>query len=76
MPRKPVYREHNMANNLATAIIGTGFMGPVHTEALRRLGVQVYGILGSSPEKPRCATETLGVEKLGRPAVWLELAKA
>jgi len=65
-----------MANNLATAVIGTVFMGPVHTEALRRLGVQVYGILGSSPEKPRCATETLGVEKLGRPAVWLELAKA
>ena len=52
-----------MANNLATAIIGTGFMGPVHTEAPRRLGVQVYGILGSSPEKSRRAAETLGIEK-------------
>ena len=52
-----------MANNLATAIIGTGFMGPVHTEALRRLGVQVYGILGSSPEKSRRAAETLGLAK-------------
>ena len=52
-----------MANNLATAIIGTGFMGPVHTEALRRLGVQVYGILGSSPEKSRRAAEALGLAK-------------
>ena len=52
-----------MANNLATAIIGTGFMGPVHTEALRRLGVQVYGILGSSPEKSRRAAEDLGLAK-------------
>ena len=65
-----------MANNLATAIIGTGFVGPVRTEALRRLVVQVYGILGSPPEKPRCATETLVAEKLGRSAVWLELARA
>ena len=43
-----------MANNLTTAIVGTGFMGPVHTEALRRLDVQVYKILGSSPALPSC----------------------
>ena len=34
-----------------TAIIGTGFIGPVHAEALRRLGLTVRGILGSSATK-------------------------
>ena len=27
-----------MANSLKAAVIGTGFIGPVHIEALRRLG--------------------------------------
>ena len=31
-------------HNINTAIVGTGFMGPAHTEALRRLGVNVAGI--------------------------------
>ena len=35
----------------ATAIVGTGFIGPVHLEALRRLGRPVAGVLGSSPDK-------------------------
>src|SRR3979411_1053046 len=30
------------------AVIGTGFIGVVHVEALRRLGVQVHGVVGSS----------------------------
>jgi predicted dehydrogenase len=34
-------------------IIGTGFMGVAHTEALRRLGVDVVGVAGSSPERAR-----------------------
>ncbi len=46
-----------------TAIVGTGFIGPVHVEALRRLGRRVVGILGSSPEKSRKAAESLGLEK-------------
>lgn len=33
------------------AIVGTGFIGPVHIEALRRLGRKVVGVLGSTPEK-------------------------
>ncbi len=31
------------------AIVGTGFMGATHREALARLGVEVVGIVGSSP---------------------------
>jgi predicted dehydrogenase len=44
-----------------TAVAGTGFIGPVHVEALRRAGVPVVGILGSSPEKSRRAAAVLGV---------------
>jgi predicted dehydrogenase len=49
--------------NLGVAITGTGFMGPAHTEALRRLGIEVVGILGSSAEKSRQAAENLGIPK-------------
>ena len=45
------------------AIVGTGFMGPAHTEALRRLGINVAGILGSSAEKSRRAATDLGIPK-------------
>src|SRR5262249_23336322 len=46
-----------------TAIVGTGFIGPVHLEALRRLGRPVVGVLGSSPEKSRAAADALGVPR-------------
>ena len=45
------------------AIVGTGFMGPAHTEGLRRLGMNVAGILGSSAEKSRRAAQELGLPK-------------
>jgi predicted dehydrogenase len=32
-------------------VVGTGFIGVVHVEALRRLGVQVHGVVGSSHER-------------------------
>ena len=40
---------------LGTAIIGTGFIGPVHVEGVRRLGHRVIGVLGSSPERSQAA---------------------
>jgi predicted dehydrogenase len=46
-----------------TAVVGTGFIGPVHIEALRRLGRPVVGVLGSSPEKSRAAAQALGVPR-------------
>jgi predicted dehydrogenase len=52
--------------DLGVAITGTGFMGPAHTEALRRLGVRVEGILGSSPEKSRRFAEQYGLPKAYR----------
>jgi predicted dehydrogenase len=32
-------------------VVGTGFIGAVHVEALRRLGVDVAGVVGSTPER-------------------------
>jgi predicted dehydrogenase len=43
------------------AVVGTGFIGPVHIEALRRLGHRVVGILGSSPEKSRAAASAMNI---------------
>jgi predicted dehydrogenase len=36
---------------IKAAVVGTGFIGVVHVEALRRLGIEVTGIVGSSPER-------------------------
>ena len=45
------------------AVVGTGFIGPVHVEAVRRLGFEVLGIVGSSPERGRARAKELGVAK-------------
>jgi predicted dehydrogenase len=45
------------------ALIGTGFIGPVHIEALRRLGRPVVGVLGSSAVKSREAAKALACPK-------------
>jgi predicted dehydrogenase len=48
-------------SEVGAAVIGTGFIGTVHVEALRRIGVQVRGVLGSTPERGRARAEALGV---------------
>jgi predicted dehydrogenase len=35
-------------SDIGAAVVGTGFIGAVHVDALRRLGVQVHGVVGSS----------------------------
>jgi predicted dehydrogenase len=35
-------------SGIGAAVVGTGFIGVVHVEALRRLGVPVHGVVGSS----------------------------
>lgn len=44
-----------------TVVVGTGFIGPVHVEGLRRAGVEVVGIVGSTAEKSRLAAKQLGL---------------
>lgn len=48
---------------LSAAIIGLGFVGKAHLEALRRLGIPVRGILGSSPERTAEAVRELKLER-------------
>jgi predicted dehydrogenase len=50
-------------STIGAAVIGTGFIGTVHVEALRRIGVQVHGVLGSSPERGAERASSLGVPR-------------
>lgn len=48
---------------LTAAVIGTGFIGPIHVEGLQRAGVRVAGILGSTADKSQQAAATLGLSR-------------
>ncbi len=47
-------------SKLRAGVIGTGFIGPVHIEALRRLGVQVAALC-DVPERVQAAAERLAI---------------
>jgi len=49
--------------DIGAAIIGSGFIGTVHVEALRRIGVRVTGLLESSPELGRRRAAELGLPR-------------
>lgn len=51
------------STKLTAAVIGTGFIGPVHVEGLIRAGVNVAGILGSTPDKSIAAAAQLNLPK-------------
>jgi predicted dehydrogenase len=51
-------------HHLRAGVIGTGFIGPVHIEALKRLGIQVNAICGSTKSAKATA------EKWGIPEVF------
>src|SRR6202011_59819 len=46
---------------IGAAVVGTGFIGVVHVEALRRLGVHVYGVVGSSHTRAAERAAALGL---------------
>ncbi len=48
----------------AAAVIGGGFIGPVHVEALRRNGIEVRGLLGGSIERARTLARRLGIPRV------------
>lgn len=51
-----------MTTGPTAAVIGTGFIASVHIGALRRLGVTVAGVLGSSPGRGAERAAALGVD--------------
>jgi predicted dehydrogenase len=52
-----------MTRPLKAAVVGTGFIGPVHIEALRRLGIEVTGILASTKEHGQKRADALRLPK-------------
>jgi len=52
-----------MLHKIHTAVVGAGFIGPVHVEALRRLGVTITGILGVDDKESTSAQQRLGLPK-------------
>ena len=49
--------------DLKAAIVGAGFMGGTHTEGLRRIGVEVVGILGVDAAESERAAKNFGIGK-------------
>src|SRR5438067_3843393 len=46
---------------IGAAVVGTGFIGVVHVEALRRLGVKVHGAAGSIRQRAASRARELGL---------------
>jgi predicted dehydrogenase len=44
-------------------IVGTGFIGPAHLEALRRIGIEVAGLVECDPETATAKAAELGVKR-------------
>ncbi|HXM97244.1 MAG TPA: Gfo/Idh/MocA family oxidoreductase [Candidatus Dormibacteraeota bacterium] len=44
-------------------VAGLGFVGRAHVDALRRLGIEVRGALGSSPESAAASCKELGLDR-------------
>ncbi|HEY7565429.1 MAG TPA: Gfo/Idh/MocA family oxidoreductase [Acidimicrobiia bacterium] len=47
--------------DIVAGVVGVGFIGVAHVEALRRIGVEVKGVVGSSPERGRARATSAGL---------------
>ncbi|MDJ0924891.1 MAG: Gfo/Idh/MocA family oxidoreductase [Acidimicrobiia bacterium] len=56
-------------SEIKAGVVGVGFIGVAHVEALRRLGVDVVGVVGSTPERARAKAEAANL-----PAVYDDVA--
>jgi predicted dehydrogenase len=48
-------------SDVKAGVVGIGFIGVAHVEALRRLGVEVGGVVGSTPARARVKAEAAGL---------------
>jgi predicted dehydrogenase len=46
---------------LRAAVVGLGFVGHAHVEAIRRLGAEVVGVVGSTPDRTAAKAAAIGV---------------
>ena len=47
---------------MRAGVIGVGFIGMAHVEALRRLGVDIAGVVGSTPDRARLKADPAGID--------------
>lgn len=50
-------------SQVKVAVIGLGFMGRTHIQALRRLGIEVFGVAGISEDEAKQAATELSIPK-------------
>ena len=51
-------------SRITAGVVGVGFIGVAHIEALRRLGIDVAGVVGSSPERARAKADAADLPKV------------
>src|ERR671914_2209625 len=51
-------------SDIRAGVVGVGFIGVAHVEALRRLGVNVVGVVGSSPERAKKKAEAANLPRV------------
>jgi predicted dehydrogenase len=51
------------SSHIFGAVVGTGFIAPVHIEALRRLGRPMVGVVGSTPQRGHEMAERLNITR-------------
>lgn len=51
-------------SDIKAGVVGIGFIGVAHVEALRRLGVDVVGVVGSSPDRARERATATGLPQV------------
>jgi len=49
--------------HLKAAVVGCGFMGRTHIEALRRIGIEVHGVLGCDREESQKTSSQLSIPR-------------
>lgn len=49
--------------DIGVAVVGAGFIGPVHVEALKRIGVRITGIMDTDPKKAEQARQQLALPR-------------
>src|ERR1700752_69944 len=56
-------RQQLTKQTIGVGVAGTGFIGPAHIEGLRRNGIRVLGLVGSTGEKARQKATELGIPR-------------
>lgn len=51
-------------SDIKAGVVGIGFIGVAHVEALRRLGVEVVGVVGSTPDRARDKAASSGLGRV------------